>query len=155
MQNATGFIKDVRYEDLHMIGVGTAIEVNAFYCQPSYCDGPLKPVETSCCGPQSMAHCSQNVHVQGLVIERITGSATVAAGSLTCSSGAFACRGILMRDISIDAPVGFKCQNAAGTSRNVTPASCLNAPDLSLLQDEQSNGPRHRQDNEHRSRAHV
>jgi hypothetical protein len=128
-QNATGCIKDVRYEDLHMIGVGTVIEVNAFYCQPLYCDGPLKPVESSCCGPQAMAHCIQNVLVQGLVIERITGSATEAAGSLTCSSGAFACRGIIMRDISIDAPVGFKCQNAAGTARNVTPASCLKSDD--------------------------
>ena len=129
-QNATGYIKNVRYEDLTMIGVGIAIQLNAYYCQPSYCDGPLRPVETSCCGPQAMAHVAQNVVIQGLVLINITGSASVAAGSFACSSGAFACKDITMNNIDIVAPAGFTCKHAVGRSDNVTPASCLATPQL-------------------------
>ena len=124
-QNATGSIRDVAYEDLTLIGVGTAIEVNAFYCQPSYCPGALKPAIDSCCGARAMENVTQNVLISGLRIERVSGSAVAKAGSLRCSAGKFGCEGIVMRGVSISAPQGFDCSNASGVAQEVSPAACL------------------------------
>ena len=72
-----------------------------------------------------MKDVQQNVLVDGLRIERVTGSATKNAGDLVCSRGSFGCRNITMQDIEIAAPAGFSCANAEGTAVNVTPSACL------------------------------
>lgn len=133
-QNATGYIRNVVYQDLTLIDVGTAIEINAFYCQPTYCPGPLKPMVDSCCGAKAMAGCMQNVQIEGLRIQRVTGSATNKAGSVQCSGGKFGCKEVVMRDVHVLAPTGFDCQHATGIAYNVTPTMpCLSPPAPSVL----------------------
>ena len=123
-QNATGHVSNVTYEDLRLIDVGTAVQLNAYYCQPTYCPGPLLPLNQSCCGPRAMAHVAQNVAITGLTLRRISGTAGV-AGSLQCSAPPFQCRRVAMEDVDIAAAAGFSCSNAAGSARNVTPRACL------------------------------
>jgi len=103
--DATGFIKDVKYENITLLNVKNGIVISMFYDSDEEQDCSLK--------------------IENIRYKDIFGTTYRQAGQFFCQKSS-PCRNIIMDNVQIKSSgKNFECRDAHGTTNNVQPNSCL------------------------------
>jgi polygalacturonase len=113
-QERGGYVENVRYINITLEMVPTAIEISMFYGE-----GLVEEEVYDIYTPLPV--------INDIVYEGIVGKLVGSAGNLSCMAES-PCTNLNMTKVHIESLIKFHCENAEGVADDVSPPSCLSSP---------------------------